>query len=392
VATEHEENQGSQSIIPASQLAALIRVEIDTQISTAKQYPRSLKAFKTKALEMATFSQEIAAGCFYSKPRAGKPIEGPSIRLAEICGSAWGNIRYGARVINDDGRIITAQGVCHDLESNVSATIENEKSVIGKNGKRFSEDMVVTTGNAACSIALRNAIFKVVPMAYVNEIYLQARKVAIGDAKTLAANRAVAVEHFQKMGVPVAHIFAAVGKAAIEDIGLDELAMLKGLATALRDGDTTVDEAFPDPAKAAEAANGTSRADTLKSKLAGTNGNGTKKPEPEAEKKPEAPTPPPKEPEKTGETLFAPAAEQKTAPPAAKDAVDPQILISEFEERIDSARKLSETAKINEDLVEAREQLGEKVYTRLSEGNDMRHMQIQGEKRDTAKPVQVKRK
>jgi hypothetical protein len=93
------------------------------------------------------------------------------------------------------------------------------------------------------------------------------------------------------------------------------------------------------------------------------------------------------------ETLFAPAADQKTAPPPAKaEAMDPQILISEFEERIDAARKLSETAKINEDLVEAREQLGEKAYTRLSEGNDMRHMQIQGEQREAAKPAQVRRK
>jgi hypothetical protein len=39
-----------------------------------------------------------------------------------------------------------------------------------------------------------------------------------------------------------------VEKKTIEDLGLDDIATLKGLATAVKDGDTTVDEAFPAPA------------------------------------------------------------------------------------------------------------------------------------------------
>jgi molybdopterin converting factor small subunit len=52
------------------------------------------------------------------------------------------------------------------------------------------------------------------------------------------------VQHFQKMGVTDKQIFAVVGKENIEEIGLDELAALKGLATAIKDGDVTVDDAF----------------------------------------------------------------------------------------------------------------------------------------------------
>lgn len=275
---EDRDERGDQplAVVPVNTLGALVRAEIDTQIATAKSYPRSVAKFKKQALAMACLDEDTAASCFYTLPRAGKPITGPSIRLAEITGSAWGNIRYGARVIGDDGRIITAQGVCVDLEANVSATVDVQRRVTDKKGRRYSDDMVVVTGNAACSIALRNAIFKVVPMAYVNDVLAQARKVAIGDVKTLEARRADMVAYFGKMGIVPERVFAVVGKTAIEDVGLDELGLLKGLATAIKDGDTKIDDAFPAIAKPAPAAAAGSRADSVADKLRA--GNGAKPP------------------------------------------------------------------------------------------------------------------
>jgi len=194
---------------------------------------------------------ETAAGCFFTLPGRkggdGKPIQGPSIRMAEIALSTYGNLRAGARVINDDGKIITAQGVCHDLENNVCIQVEVKRRVTTKDGRRYSDDMVVMTGNAACSIALRNSVFRVVPLALVKPIYEAAKKVAIGDAKTLVSRRADALAHFTKMGVDKARVFAALGVTGLEEIGLDHLEVLIGFANAIRDGETSVDEAFPQP-------------------------------------------------------------------------------------------------------------------------------------------------
>lgn len=224
------------------------RAEVDIQISTAKRYPRSLRAFKLQAMEMATFDEETAAGCFYSLPRGGKPIEGPSARLAEIVLSAWGNVRSEARVVGADAKEVTAEAMTWDLEKNVAVRVQVKRRITDKYGKRFSDDMVVVTGNAACSIALRNSVFKVIPMVYTKSVYEAARQVAIGDIKTLAAKRSEMVAYFGKMGVADTRVFLAVGKSNIEEIGLEQLASLKGLATAIKDGDTNVDEAFPMPA------------------------------------------------------------------------------------------------------------------------------------------------
>ena len=142
----------------AGTVALLNRSEIDMQISTAKKWPRSIKRFRDEALQMVTLNDQIAAECIYSLPRDGKVVEGPSARFGEIAASAWGNCRAGARVVSDQGDFVTAQGVFHDLERNVAITYEVQRRITGKNGRRYSADMIGVTGNAASSIALRSAI------------------------------------------------------------------------------------------------------------------------------------------------------------------------------------------------------------------------------------------
>lgn len=55
---------------------------------------------------------------------------------------------------------MTAQGVFHDLERNVAITYEVRRRIVDKNGRRYKPDMIGVTANAACSIALRNAILR----------------------------------------------------------------------------------------------------------------------------------------------------------------------------------------------------------------------------------------
>lgn len=244
------DNIESQSleVVEASALEQMERASIDVQISTAKKYPRQLSIVKSQMLSFATLDRETAAGCFFTLPARkggdGKPIQGPSIRMAEIAISTYQNLRAGARIIADDGKIITAQGVCHDLQNNVCISVEVKRRVTTKLGQRYSDDMVVMTGNAACSIALRNATFRVVPLALVKPVYEAAKKVAVGDAKTLVSRRAEALSHFSKMGVEKEKVFTALGVKALDDIGLEQLEILIGYANAIRDGDTSIDEVF----------------------------------------------------------------------------------------------------------------------------------------------------
>lgn len=225
-------------------LMALNASEIDMQISTAKKYPRSVKQFRNEALEMATLTESVASECMYSLPRGGKPIEGPSARFAEIILSAWGNCRAGARVIGEDERFVTVQGAFFDLQRNAAITYETKRRITDSKGRKYKDDMIGVTANAACSIALRNAILKGIPKAFWKDIYDESRRAAIGDVRTLAARRADMLAYFAKMGVRPEQIFDLLEVAGEQDITLDHLATLKGMATALKEGDTTVDQMF----------------------------------------------------------------------------------------------------------------------------------------------------
>lgn len=244
LATVPSEDQ-ELAVPDAGVMTAISRAELDQQITTARAYPRSLKRFLNECMQMCTLNEQVAEACFYALPRGGKTIEGPSVRMAEIVLSGWGNSRAGARVVDEGAEFITAQGVFHDLQANVQITMEVRRRITDSKGRRYNADMIAQTGNAACSIALRNAIFRGIPRAFWNEPYESARKCAVGDIKTLANRRADALQFLQKMGASEAQVLAVLGVAGVEDVGLDHLATLKGLVTAIKDGDTTIDQAFP---------------------------------------------------------------------------------------------------------------------------------------------------
>lgn len=225
-------------------IAMLNKSEIDQQITTAKQYPRSIKRFHNEALQMVTLSERVAESCIYALPRGNKTIEGASARFAEIVASAWGNCRAGSRVVSDQGDFVTAQGVFHDLERNVAITYEVQRRITDSRGKRYNADMIGVTANAACSIALRNAILKGVPKAFWDSMYEAARATVMGDYKTLNNRRADALKAFLAYGVNAERVCLTLGVSGVEDIGLEHLVTLRGILTAIKDGDTTPEQAF----------------------------------------------------------------------------------------------------------------------------------------------------
>lgn len=226
-------------------LEAQTRGEIDIQIATARRFPRSVTKVIQEAMSLATLNQDIAEQCIYAKPQDGGTVEGPSARLAEIMASCWGHMRSEARVVDELEKHVVSRGTSWDLERNVAVAFEVRRRITKKNGQRFSDDMVVTASNAANSIAYRNSVFRVIPKAIWWPIYLKAKQVAVGDATTLAARRGKVLEHFLKMGATNERVFAALGVQGVDDITLEHVGRLQGINNAIRDGEITVDEAFP---------------------------------------------------------------------------------------------------------------------------------------------------
>ena len=241
-------------IVNTSALESIHRAEVDTQITTARRYPRIVQQVKKDMLSFATLDEETASACFYSLPRGGKNIQGPSVRLAEIAVSCYGNLRVGSRIIQTvttgENHHVVVQAIAHDLEKNVAVTIEKRRRITKKRNKDYvDEDDINLAANAGAAIAFRDAVFKVVPQALIKPILDAAKKVAVGDMKSLVSRRNKMVDAFSKMGVTPDRILAVIGKKSVDEIDLGDMETLLGLHNAIKDGQTSVEDAFPMIAK-----------------------------------------------------------------------------------------------------------------------------------------------
>lgn len=225
-------------------LQAINRAEVDIQIATAKSYPRDVQDALRRIKDIATLDSDTAEDCFYALRRQGSLIEGVSVRLAEIIAGAWGNLRVQTRIIGNDGRTITAQGICHDLETNLAVSVEVKRSITDKYGKTYSNDMQVVTGNAASAIAFRNAVLKVVPKAVTKRVINEVKDVAVGRSMDLESRRQNMLAYYAKIGVSEADILKYCGVKTPGEITGEMIFELSGLKNAIKEGTTTVQEVF----------------------------------------------------------------------------------------------------------------------------------------------------
>jgi len=231
-----------------------MREEVDIQITTAKAYPRDVVACVADAIAIATMNQDVAESCIYAIDKGGEHITGPSVRLAEILVSCWGNIRAQAKVGAEEEFYVTGIGEVMDVQRNVAFRTEVRRSIRKRNGQRYGADMIATAANAASSIAFRNAAFRVVPKAVVDTVYEKARRAAIGTVKTLEERRARAMAKFAQLGVDSKRICEKLGVKSEAEITVEHLEVLYGTWNRIREGEATVEDEFQVPPTTAEMA------------------------------------------------------------------------------------------------------------------------------------------
>lgn len=246
---ENESEVIEPEVMNGNALMSIEKAQIDMQVATAHQYPRSIARFTRDAIDMAIRDEEIAESCLYSRPvGGGKNAEGMSIRLAEIVGATYENLIVGARIIEQTDRYVVAQGVAWDMQRNYRTTSEVKESTVGKDGKPYSERQSMLIAQVAQSKARRNAIFQVVPRSLCKPAETAVRGLLFGDGQSLDKRRSLAVAWIGKLGINPDRVFKALGIDGVEDIGAKQLEVLTGLRNAIKEGDTTIDEAFPVPA------------------------------------------------------------------------------------------------------------------------------------------------
>ena len=225
-----------------------------SQVDIAKRYPRDMARCLANAMLVFEVDPSFAERCKYKKPQGkdesgnGKTVEGPTVHLARLIAQVYGNLRIDARIIQETDRKVVSEAIAWDLETNTAIRQEIHRSVFSsKKNIRFSDDMVITTSLAANAIALRNAVFSIIPRYFVDRMLQKAEEVLksdFKDAEKFAKRKSDMFAFYLKEGIEPQQIYAHIGVANENQLTREHLIDLVQMAQSIKDGDAKAVEIF----------------------------------------------------------------------------------------------------------------------------------------------------
>ena len=239
-----DEEQDESLVVEETGLAQLNKSELEMQMEFAARRPRVLSRVLKNLEERACMSPAIALECQYSLPRGGKQLTGASVRFAEILAGTFGNLMALKRVVGADAEVVRAQGIFFDCETNYRFGAETSRRITDKDGKRFNQDMINVTGNAAASIAFRNAVLGGIGKGIWAGVYEKTKAVAIGNVESVAKTRDEVLGWAKAAGVTGEMLFATLGVQGVQDIVGEKLLALKVMQKEIMAGEKSIDEVF----------------------------------------------------------------------------------------------------------------------------------------------------
>ena len=259
----------TDAVALVAQGAVLMRVQNETMSAVAIQRPRDEELALQRALaDLERLPPEIAKkmqyAIKYTDHGTGRitMVRGPSIQAAVALMRRYGNALGGAITLKEDATGWELEGYFMDLESTIRIGRPYRGSKLyrprgSKTAVMLPLERQLQAFQSAVSKAMRNAILEGLPDYFIATYLARARELAGGgkeDAPAQEKARLGAIEAFEKLGITLAQLEAYAEKPQARWTGAD-VADLRGVWTAIQDGQISVEEAFavdvdPDGTKA----------------------------------------------------------------------------------------------------------------------------------------------
>lgn len=246
-------NQGTVAIEASRAIA-----EAQGKLVIAKRFPRDEVAAYAKAME-ACQRPTMAEKAFYSFPRAGQTVEGPTIRFAEELARCWGNIDYGIKELSQDDGKSEMQAYAWDLETNAQSvqnfTNPHQREVRGKMVTLNSQRDIYENNANMATRRLRSRILAILPAWFVEDAISECKKTLAGQNDIPLIDRVKKmVVAFAKFGVTQEQIEKRL-KRKLETMTADDFVEYTGIFNAIKGGESKVAEWFDAPAEATDLTN-----------------------------------------------------------------------------------------------------------------------------------------
>ena len=235
-------NQGTVAIEASRAIA-----EAQGKLVIAKRFPRDEVQAYAKAME-ACQRPTMAEKAFYSFPRGGQTVEGPTIRFAEELARCWGNIDYGIKELSQDEGKSEMQAYAWDLETNAQS-IQNftnpHQREVGKKMQTLTSLRDIYENNANMATRrLRSRILAILPSWFVEDAIAECKKTLAGQNDLPLVDRVKKmVVQFAKLGVTQEQIEGRL-KKKIDTMNADDFVEYVGIYNAIKNGESKISEWF----------------------------------------------------------------------------------------------------------------------------------------------------
>ena len=235
-------NQGTIAIEASRAIA-----EAQGKLVIAKRFPRDEVQSYAKAME-ACQRQTMAAKAFYSFPRGGQTVEGPTIRFAEELARCWGNIDYGIKELSQDDGKSEMQAYAWDLETNAQSVQNFTNPHQREQGKKMvtltsQRDIYENNANMATR-RLRSRILAILPAWFVEDAIAECKRTLSGQNDTPLIDRVKKmVVQFAKLGVTQEMIEKRL-KRKIDTMTSDDFVEYVGIYNAVKGGESKIADWF----------------------------------------------------------------------------------------------------------------------------------------------------
>lgn len=235
-------NQGTVAVEASRAIA-----EAQGKLVIAKRFPRDEVAAYANAMR-ACQRRSMAEKAFYSFPRGGQTVEGPTIRFAEELARCWGNIDYGIKELSQDDGKSEMQAYAWDLETNAQS-VQNftnpHQREVGKKMQTLTSQRDIYENNANMATRrLRSRILAILPSWYVDGAIAECKKTLAGKNDEPLIDRVKKmVAQFERFGVSQEQIERRL-KRKISTMNADDFVEYIGIFNAIKGGESKVSEWF----------------------------------------------------------------------------------------------------------------------------------------------------
>ncbi len=235
-------NQGTIAIEASRAIA-----EAQGKLVIAKRFPRDEVQAYAKAIE-ACQRPTMAEKAFYSFPRGGQTVEGPTIRFAEELARCWGNIDYGIKELSQDNGKSEMQAYAWDLETNAQSVQNFTNPHQREQGKKMvtltsQRDIYENNANMATR-RLRSRILAILPSWFVEDCIEECKKTVAGNNETPLIDRVKKmVIQFAKFGVTQEQIEQRL-KRRVDTMTADDFVEYVGIYNAIKNKESKIVDWF----------------------------------------------------------------------------------------------------------------------------------------------------